>query len=36
MSLPVRLNALRKKLGLSQQAMADAIGLHVNSWKKYE
>lgn len=36
MSLPVRLNALRKKLGLSQQAMADAVGLHVNSWKKYE
>ncbi|HEY4468697.1 MAG TPA: helix-turn-helix transcriptional regulator [Klebsiella sp.] len=36
MSLPVRLSALRKELGLSQQAMADAIGLHVNSWKKYE
>ncbi|BCU89084.1 transcriptional repressor RstR [Yersinia pseudotuberculosis] len=36
MSLPVRLNTLRKTLGLSQQAMADAIGLHVNSWKKYE
>lgn len=36
MSLPARLNTLRKELGLSQQAMADAIGLHVNSWKKYE
>ncbi|RLM18117.1 transcriptional regulator [Brenneria alni] len=36
MPLPVRLDALRKKLGLSQQAMADAIGIHVNSWKKYE
>nr|WP_114196278.1 helix-turn-helix transcriptional regulator [Edaphovirga cremea] len=35
-SLPVRLSALRKELGLSQQAIADAIGLHVNSWKKYE
>ncbi|AYO40011.1 helix-turn-helix domain-containing protein [Serratia sp. P2ACOL2] len=36
MSLGARLTALRKKLGLSQQAMADMIGIHVNSWKKYE
>ncbi|QYM97692.1 helix-turn-helix transcriptional regulator [Dickeya ananatis] len=36
MSLPARLHALRKALDLSQQAMADAVGLHVNSWKKYE
>ena len=36
MSLPSRLIALRKERGLSQQAMADLIGIHSNSWKKYE
>ncbi|MEJ2419754.1 MAG: helix-turn-helix transcriptional regulator [Exilibacterium sp.] len=36
MSLPARLIGLRKQHGLSQQAMADAIGIHVNSLKKYE
>lgn len=36
MNLPARLIALRKDRGLSQQAMADAIGIHVNSLKKYE
>ncbi|QUY47606.1 helix-turn-helix transcriptional regulator [Serratia plymuthica] len=36
MSLGARLNVLRKKLGLSQQAMADMVGVHINSWKKYE
>lgn len=36
MSLSSRLIALRKQRGLSQQAMADAIGIHSNSWKKYE
>lgn len=36
MSLSSRLNSLRKDLGLSQQAMADIMGLHVNSWKTYE
>lgn len=36
MKLQARLIALRKDRGLSQQAMADAIGIHVNSLKKYE
>lgn len=36
MSLSARLITLRKQLGLSQQAMADAVGVHSNSWKKYE
>ncbi len=36
MSLPARLLALRKQRGLSQPAMAEAIGIHPNSWKKYE
>jgi transcriptional regulator with XRE-family HTH domain len=36
MSLSTRLVALRKQHGLSQQAMADAIGIHANSLKKYE
>lgn len=36
MSLPARLIALRKERGLTQQQMADSIGIHVNSLKKYE
>jgi transcriptional regulator with XRE-family HTH domain len=36
MSLPSRLIALRKAQGLTQQQMADTIGIHVNSLKKYE
>lgn len=36
MSLPTRLISLRKERGLTQQQMADAIGIHVNSLKKYE
>ena len=36
MSLPTRLITLRKEQGLTQQQMADTIGIHVNSLKKYE
>ena len=36
MSLQIRLITLRKAQGLSQQKMAAAIGIHVNSLKKYE
>ena len=36
MSLPTRLIPLRKDMGLTQQQMADTIGIHVNSLKKYE
>jgi transcriptional regulator with XRE-family HTH domain len=36
MSLSTRLISLRKEKGLTQQQMADAIGIHVNSLKKYE
>lgn len=36
MSLAARLIALRKERGLTQQQMADSIGIHVNSLKKYE
>lgn len=36
MSLPERLIALRKERGLTQQQMAESIGIHVNSLKKYE
>ena len=36
MSLTTRLIALRKEQGLTQQQMADIIGIHVNSLKKYE
>lgn len=36
MSLPTRLITLRKERGLTQQQMADTIGIHVNSLKKYE
>ncbi len=36
MSLPTRLITLRKDMGLTQQQMADTIGIHVNSLKKYE
>ena len=36
MSLSTRLITLRKDKGLTQQQMAEAIGIHVNSLKKYE
>lgn len=36
MDLGARLIALRKQRGLSQQAMADAVGVHVNQIKRYE
>ena len=36
MSLSTRLIALRKDKGLTQIQMADTIGIHVNSLKKYE
>lgn len=36
MSLRERLIDLRKEQGLTQQQMADTIGIHVNSLKKYE
>ena len=36
MDLSARLIALRKAHALSQQAMADAVGMHVNQIKRYE
>jgi len=36
MSLSRRLIDLRKQQGLTQQQMANTIGIHVNSLKKYE
>jgi len=36
MSLNARLIALRKQRDLTQQQMADSLGIHVNSLKKYE
>lgn len=36
MKLAVRLIQLRKQKGLSQQALADAVGLHVTQIKRYE
>lgn len=36
MTIPETLSRIRKDKGLSQQALADAIGLHVNQIKRYE
>lgn len=36
MQLATRLFQLRKQMGLSQQALADASGLHVTQIKRYE
>ncbi len=36
MSFPIRLIQLRKERSYTQQALADAINLHVNQVKRYE
>lgn len=36
MSIAERLVTLRKKKGLTQQALADALGLHITQVKRYE
>ena len=36
MSVPVQLIQLRKQHGLTQQQLADAVGIHVNQIKRYE
>ena len=36
MSIAARLIAIRKENGLTQQEMADKIGLHVNQVRRYE
>ena len=36
MSVAARLSSVRKQKGLTQQALADAVGLHVTQVKRYE
>ncbi|MBB4868247.1 transcriptional regulator with XRE-family HTH domain [Pseudomonas nitritireducens] len=36
MSFPQRLAALRKERGLTQQQMADTIGVHISQLRRYE
>ena len=36
MSLAAKLVKLRKEKNFTQQQLADAVGIHVNSLKKYE
>lgn len=36
MEFPSQLVAVRKRRGLTQQALADDVGLHVNQIKRYE
>lgn len=36
MDFPVRLSALRKEVGLTQQGLADKVGIHVSQIRRYE
>lgn len=36
MDFPKRLAYIRKEQGLTQQSLADAVGMHVNQIKRYE
>ncbi|WP_250888291.1 helix-turn-helix domain-containing protein [Ralstonia solanacearum] len=36
MDFPKRLAALRKERGLTQQALADLVGVHLSQLKRYE
>jgi transcriptional regulator with XRE-family HTH domain len=36
MNFPAQLTQLRRQHGFTQQALADAIGMHVNQIKRYE
>ena len=36
MDFPERLTVLRKKKGLTQQVLAEAIGIHISQLKRYE
>jgi len=36
MDFPVRLSSLRKEVGLTQQALADKVGIHVSQIRRYE
>jgi len=36
MNFPKRLSKIRKERGLTQQAMADTVGIHVSQYKRYE
>ncbi len=36
MNIAERLSSLRKEKGLTQQALADALGLHITQIKRYE
>ena len=36
MSIAKRLSGIRKKKGLTQQALADSVGVHVTQVKRYE
>lgn len=36
MDFPVRLTTLRKEVGLTQQGLADKVGIHVSQIRRYE